>query len=159
MSLEDYPHPALTADVVLFTLHGCDLWVLLIQRKEPPFEGRWAFPGGFVDLGESPKAAALRELMEETGLRDVQLDQLHTFGDPGRDPRGHVVTVAYVGFASPGAIPQTRAGDDAADARWWPVRDLPPLAFDHEEILSHALDRLRSKLACTPDVNWPQTGE
>jgi 8-oxo-dGTP diphosphatase len=139
MPIEDYPHPALTADIVLLTMREGDLHVLLIQRQKPPFEGAWAFPGGFVNVGESLEEAALRELEEETGIRDVHMQQLRTFGDPGRDPRGHVVTVTYLALMPADSMPQPEAGDDAAQARWWPVRDLPPLAFDHATILEYAL--------------------
>lgn len=147
MSLEEYPHPALTADVVLFTLRDGDLQVLLIQRQKPPFEGAWAFPGGFVNVGESLEEAARRELAEETGIQDVDLEQLHAFGDPGRDPRGHVVTVTYLAVMPGDAVAQIRAGDDAAQARWWPIHDPPPLAFDHADILDCALRRVRARLA------------
>lgn len=145
MPLEDYPRPSVTADVIIFTLRENDLHVLLIKRGHSPFEGMWAIPGGFVDIGESLEEAALRELEEETGVRDVYLEQLYTFGDPGRDPRGRVITVAYFALVPATAI-HPRAGDDAAEARWWSVCDLPPLAFDHADILAYALQRLRYKL-------------
>jgi len=148
MSLEDYPRPSVTADVVIFTLRENDLHVLLIKRGHPPCEGMWATPGGFVDIDESLEEAALRELEEETGVRDVYLEQLYTFGDPGRDPRGRVITVAYFALVPATAI-HPRAGDDAAEARWWSVYDLPPLAFDHADILDYALQRLRYKLEYT----------
>jgi len=139
-----YHYPAITVDVVIFTLRDDDLQVLLIQRKIPPFEGRWAIPGGFVEASESLEVAARRELQEETGVRDVYLEQLYTFGDPKRDPRGRVVTVAYLALvAAPLAV---QAGSDASDARWWPVAKLPKLAFDHTQILQYALKRLRYKL-------------
>jgi 8-oxo-dGTP diphosphatase len=139
-----YHYPAITVDVVMFTLRDDDLQVLLIQRKTPPFEGRWAIPGGFVEAGESLEAAARRELQEETGVRDVYLEQLYTFGDPKRDPRGRVVTVAYLALVpAPLAV---QAGSDARDARWWSVAKLPKLAFDHIQILQYALQRLRYKL-------------
>jgi 8-oxo-dGTP diphosphatase len=142
MPIEDYPHPALTADVVLLAARDNDVQVLLIQRSRPPFEGAWAFPGGFVNVGESPETAALRELEEETGIRDIRVQQLRTFGDPGRDPRGHIVTVTYLGVMPAHAAIQLKAGDDAARACWWSVSDLPPLAFDHADILDYALERL-----------------
>jgi len=142
-----YHYPAITVDVIIFTLRDQDLQVLLIQRKNPPFEGRWAVPGGFVEAAESLEAAARRELEEETGLRDLYLEQLYTFGDPKRDPRGRVITVAY--FALVPAPLAVQAGDDASDARWCSVHKLPPLAFDHAKILRYALQRLRYKLEYT----------
>ena len=148
MALEDYPRPSVTADVIIFTLRGNDLQVLLIKRKYPPFEGMWAIPGGFVGISESLEEAARRELEEEAGVRDVYLEQLYTFGDPGRDPRGRVITVAYFALVPAAAI-SPRAGDDAAEARWWSVVHLPPLAFDHVGILAYALKRLRYKLEYT----------
>ncbi len=148
MSLEDYPHPSVTVDVVIFTLREDDLQVLLIKRAHPPCEGMWAIPGGFVDVGESLEKAALRELEEETGVREVYLEQLYTFGDPGRDSRGHVITVAYFALVPVSAI-DPRAGSDAAETGWWSVYDLPSLAFDHADILSYALERLRYKLEYT----------
>ncbi len=139
-----YHYPAITVDVVIFTLRDDDLQVLLIQRKISPFEGRWAIPGGFVETDESLEVAARRELQEETGVRNVYLEQLYTFGDPRRDPRGRVVTVAYLALVpAPLAV---EAGSDASDARWWPVAKLPKLAFDHTQILQYALQRLRYKL-------------
>lgn len=148
MPLEDYPRPSVTADVIIFTLRESDLFVLLVRRKYPPCEGMWAIPGGFVDIDESLEEAALRELEEETGVRDVYLEQLYTFGDVARDPRGRVITVAYFALVPAAAI-HPRAGDDAAEARWWSVYDLPPLAFDHADILDYALQRLRYKLEYT----------
>jgi 8-oxo-dGTP diphosphatase len=148
MALEDYPRPSVTADVIIFTLRGNDLQVLLIRRKYSPFEGMWAIPGGFVGISESLEEAARRELEEEAGVRDVYLEQLYTFGDPGRDPRGRVITVAYFALVPSAAI-SPRAGDDAAEARWWSVVHLPPLAFDHVGILAYALKRLRYKLEYT----------
>ncbi len=148
MSLEDYPRPSVTADVIIFALCENGLRVLLIKRGRPPFEGMWAIPGGFVGIDESLEGAALRELEEETGVHDVYLEQLYTFGDVDRDPRGRVITVAYFAL-----IPVTdispRAGDDAAETRWWSIYDLPPLAFDHADILAYALQRLRYKLEYT----------
>lgn len=148
MALGDYAHPFVTVDIVAFAIRADRLRVLLIERGHPPFEGTWAFPGGFVDVGESPEEAARRELVEETGVRNVHLEQLHTFGDPGRDPRGHTITVAYLAAIPRDAVVRTRAGDDAAEVRWWPAHDPPPLAFDHADILAYALRRLRARLAC-----------
>jgi len=148
MSSKSHERPALTVDVVLFALGEEELKVLLIQRGRTPFRGAWAFPGGFVDVGESPQDAAARELEEETGIRGVQLEQLRAFGDVDRDPRGHTVTIVYVGLVAIDASPPLEAGSDAGQARWWSVHDLPPLAFDHGEILSAALRRLRSEMCC-----------
>ncbi len=148
MPLDSYPRLFVSTDVIIFALRDNDLQVLLIKRKYPPFEGTWAIPGGFVDVDESLEGAALRELEEETGVRDVYLEQLYTFGDPGRDPRGRVITVAYFALVPAVAI-HPRAGDDAAEARWWSVYDLPPLAFDHADILAYAVQRLRYKLEYT----------
>ena len=141
-----YDRPSVTVDVVTFTLRGQDLQVLLIRRKHPPFADYWAIPGGFVQTDESLEAAALRELEEETSVRDVYLEQLYTFGDPDRDPRTRVITVAYFALVPETALPSLRAGDDAADAQWWSMYNRPPLAFDHATILDYALTRLRYKL-------------
>lgn len=138
----------LTVDVVIFALREWELQVLLIQRGIPPFEGRWALPGGFVLEDESVEAAARRELEEETGVRNVYLEQLYTFGEPGRDPRGRVVTVAYYALLTTEAAPLV-AGTDAGAARWMPAREHPPLAFDHDRILDYALERLTNKLEYT----------
>lgn len=148
MPHKEHPRPLVTVDIVIFTLCNYDLRVLLIRRKNPPFEGMWAIPGGFVEMEESLEAAALRELEEETGLRGAYLEQFHTFGDIGRDPRGRVITVAYFALL-PAAAPALRAGSDASEAQWWSVRNLPPLAFDHAKILTCALKKLRSKLQYT----------
>ncbi|MFQ5398246.1 MAG: NUDIX domain-containing protein [Anaerolineae bacterium] len=143
-----YDRPSVTVDVVIFSLVGEDLRVLLVKRKYPPFAGMWAIPGGFVRIEESLEAAARRELAEETGVTDVYIEQLYTFGDPGRDPRTRVVTVAYFALVPPDSI-QHRPGDDAAETGWFSMADLPDLAFDHREILKYALIRLRYKLEYT----------
>lgn len=117
-----YPRPSVTADVVAFTMRADDLAVLLIRRKDEPFKGSWALPGGFVDENESLERAAARELEEETGLKGVRLEQLGAFGDPGRDPRGHTITVAFVTYrATETAL---APGDDATEAEWHPLRAL-----------------------------------
>jgi 8-oxo-dGTP diphosphatase len=134
-----------TVDLVMFTIREKKLQVLLIRRGTKPFKGRWALPGGFVQENESLEAAARRELLEETGVRDVYLEQLYTFGEPKRDPRGRVITVAY--FALIAADQQTLQADtDARDAQWHPMNSLPTLAFDHADILAYALERVRNKL-------------
>lgn len=136
-----------SVDVVIFTIRDKALNVLLIERGIAPFKGRWALPGGFV-RDESLAEAAQRELEEETGVRDVYLEQLYSFGDPRRDPRGRVVTVAYYALIRSDHTPLT-GGSDAASARWWPVADRPQLAFDHDGILDYAVERLRAKLEYT----------
>ncbi len=146
-----HPRPSVTVDVVLFTFSDGELRTLLIQRAGPPYAGQWALPGGFARMDESLEAAAQRELLEETGARDVYLEQLYTFGDPPRDPRGRVITVVYFALVSAeqAARMAVAGGDDAQDARWWNVYDLPALAFDHRSILDYALQRLRWKLEWT----------
>ncbi len=141
-----YERPSVTVDVIIFTLRQQDLQVLLVRRKHPPFAGYWAIPGGFVRVEESLEAAALRELEEETSVRDVYIEQLYTFGNPDRDPRTRVITVAYFALIPEAALFSVHAGDDADDAGWWSMYHLPPLAFDHAEILNYALTRLRYKL-------------
>ncbi|HTD24310.1 MAG TPA: NUDIX domain-containing protein [Terriglobales bacterium] len=136
-----------TVDLVIFTIHENELKILLVKRGIEPFAGASALPGGFVHENESLEAAALRELQEETGVKEVYLEQLYSFGDPGRDPRGRVVTISYYALISPDQ--SLRAGTDAADARWWPVSKLPPLAFDHRKIVDYAVERLRNKLEYT----------
>jgi 8-oxo-dGTP diphosphatase len=144
-----YERPSVTVDVVIFTLQNSELHVLLVQRKRWPFEGRWAIPGGFINMDETLEQAARRELEEETGVRDIYVEQLYTFGSPKRDPRTRVISVAYIALVS--ADTQTlRVSDESTDVRWFPVSRLPgPLAFDHDTILATALDRLRSKLEYT----------
>ena len=147
----EYERPALTVDCVIFGLDLEDesLKVMLIERDLEPFAGRWAIPGGFVRKGESLDAAALRELAEETGISDVFLEQLYTFGAPGRDPRGWIVSVAYYALVSPDKH-QVAAATDARRAEWFTVTKLPPLAFDHNDIMRAALQRLRGKLTYAP---------
>jgi len=137
-----------TVDIVIFTLRKGSLQVLLVKRGVPPFEGQYAIPGGFIRGDESLEEAALRELHEETGVRNVFLEQLYTFGDPKRDPRGRVITVAYYALIASDKLSLV-AGADAAEAQWFPASSLPPLAFDHKSILDYALERLRNKLEYT----------
>jgi len=143
-----YERPSVTVDVVIFSLVDNDLQVLLVKRKYAPFAGVWAIPGGFVRMEESLEDAALRELAEETSVTDVYIEQLYTFGAPHRDPRTRVITVAYFALVPHDAI-RHRPGDDAAETAWSSMFELPPLAFDHEEILTYALQRLRYKLEYT----------
>ena len=146
----DYARPGLTADCVIFGLaDDSPLHVLLIERAKYPFEGSWAVPGGFVEEGEDLLEAAQRELEEETGLAHLPLNQYHTFGKPGRDPRGWVVTVAHWTVVRVDRV-HPRAGDDAAKAKWFPLNDLPPLAFDHDEMLEKAVAALRQAILTEP---------
>ena len=130
-------------------LDASDLKVLLIRRGVEPFRGAWALPGGFVQEDESLDAAARRELAEETGIGEVFLEQLYTFGEPGRDPRGRVITVAYYALAKLSDF-RVAAATDAAAASWHPLGDLPPLAFDHATIVDAAVTRLRGKVRYAP---------
>ncbi|MFC4062671.1 NUDIX domain-containing protein [Planomonospora corallina] len=178
-----YPPVAVTVDVVALTIIEGLLHVLLVERGEPPFAGRWALPGGFIRPGEDLDQAAIRELAEETGMTAsvagepaaaegpaeetavtasasgeptegtavagrVHIEQLASYGAPGRDPRMRVVSVSYLAFAP--RLPDPRAGSDASDAAWISIDHLPELAFDHERILDHALERARAKLEYTP---------
>jgi 8-oxo-dGTP diphosphatase len=145
----DHARPALTVDCVVFGLDEADLKVLLIQRDLEPFAGRWALPGGFVRVAESLDQAARRELQEETGLTKVFLEQLYTVGEPDRDPRERVVTVAYYALVRLGDH-QVQAATDARNAAWFAVDDLPDLAFDHDGIVEMALRRLQGKVRYQP---------
>ena len=136
----DYPRPALTVDVVLISRDKRSR-VLLIKRAQNPFEGRWAIPGGFVEEGETLAEAARRELKVETGLVVGELEQLYTAGNPGRDPRGWTVSVAYLVRVDAKSM-KPKAGDDAKRVKWFPLDDLPPLAFDHAMILERARARI-----------------
>jgi len=146
----EYPRPAVTVDVVLFTIRAGELAVLMIRRGQPPFKGHWALPGGFVEESESLVRAAARELQEETGLVQTSLEQLGAFGDPGRDPRGHTVSVAFYAFVVAPMRPV--AADDAADAEWVAISTLnrSRVAFDHSHIIALAVDRLREQLHDAP---------
>lgn len=144
-----YPRPAVTVDCVVFGLDEEDLKVLLIQRGNEPYKGRWALPGGFANVGESLEESALRELYEETSLKNIFLEQLYTFSDPQRDPREHVISVAYYALVNL-ADHHVQASTDANNAAWFCIDDVPPLAFDHDVILKAAHDRLRGKISYQP---------
>ena len=131
-----YPRPAVTADCVVMTKEA-NPHVLLIERGFEPFKGRWAFPGGFMNMDETTEECAIRELMEETGLKVEELHQIGAYSKVDRDPRGRTITVAYLAIVDkPVAV---TGQDDAAKAEWWPINALPPLAFDHEEIMLDAI--------------------
>lgn len=144
-----HPRPALTVDMVVFGYDGTTLHLLLVKRGYSPFKGHWALPGGFVRLDETLEEAARRELEEETGLTRVYLEQLYTFGATDRDPRERVVSVAYFALVKP-ADHQAHAGSDASLAAFLPIDELPKLAFDHDTIVSVALERLRGKVRYQP---------
>jgi 8-oxo-dGTP diphosphatase len=146
--LSDYPQPSVTVDVLVFTVKDDKLQVALIKRGVEPFKEMWAIPGGFVRMDESLEDGARREIEEETGLTGVFLEQLYTYGDPERDPRGRVITVAYYALV-PGEQLALKADTDAADASWFPVSEVPKLGFDHSKILQDALERLKGKLEYT----------
>ena len=141
----EYPHPAVTTDIVIFTVKSEKLEVLLIRRKLEPFKGQWALPGGFLDMNESLSRCARRELEEETGIKNVYLEQLYTFGEVDRDPRERVISVVYYAL-TPIGNQTIAAGDDAAEVQWHDIDDLPPLAFDHEKIITMARQRLSAKM-------------
>lgn len=145
----EYPRPSVAVDCVIFGLDKTDLKILLIQRGGEPFKDAWAFPGGFVDMDESLKAAALRELEEETGVKDVFVEQLFTFGTPDRDPRGRVISVAYLALVNLIEHP-VEAASDAKQAKWFRLDELPELAFDHALIFETAMKRLESKVRYQP---------
>ncbi len=144
---DKYERPSVTVDIVILRVFEQDLKVLLIRRKVPPYQGLWAVPGGFVGIKESLDTAARRKLLEETGVENVYLEQLYTFGEPGRDPRTRVITVAYFALLEAGQVKPLRAGSDAVEVSWWSVFGLPELAFDHRQILDYTLQRLRGKLS------------
>jgi 8-oxo-dGTP diphosphatase len=145
----EYPRPALSVDIVVFALDEHDLQVMLVERDLQPFAGEWALPGGFVGIDEALDAAARRELEEETGLKNIFLEQLYTFGDVHRDPRDRVVTVAYYALVNL-AGHDVHASSDARSAAWFTVNDLPKLAFDHDKILRTAHERLKGKVRYQP---------
>ena len=145
---DDYEHPSVTVDVVIFSLIDERLQVLLVRRRSAPFQDMWALPGGFVRMDESLEEAAARELQEETDVTGVYVEQLYTFGQPDRDPRTRVITVAYYALVPANAI-NHEAGSDAKSTAWFSMDHLPELAFDHTKILAYARQRLRYKLEYT----------
>jgi 8-oxo-dGTP diphosphatase len=144
-----YPRPAVGVDCLVFTLLSGKLHLLLIRRGHAPFEGRWAFPGGFVDENEPLDAAARRELLEETGVRISGLVPFGAYGDPGRDPRGWVLSAPFYAVVAADQV-SPAGGDDASEAAWRPAHRPGPLAFDHAKILADGLVRLRQDLYYAP---------
>lgn len=131
-----------TVDAVVFSVRAGGTDVLLIKRKKDPYKGQWAVPGGFIEMDEELEDAVARELNEETGLTGVRLEQLRAFGKCGRDPRGRQISVAFTGTITEGRD-KVRAGDDAAEARWFNIHNLPEnMAFDHDEMIRTAIERL-----------------
>ena len=147
-----YKKPSVTVDIAICTIVENDLKVLLIKRKYPPFREKWSIPGGFVRVenNETLKETAERELEEETNLKNIYIEQLKTYGNPDRDPRLRIITVAYFALIPVNKIRSIKAGDDAKETHWFSFRDLPDLAFDHEIILNDLLNRLRGKISYTP---------
>ena len=136
----EYPRPAVTADCVVFSREETGLSVLLIERVNEPFKGCWAFPGGFMDMDEDAEACAIRELKEETGLEIMSMKQVGAFTEVNRDPRGRTVSIAFYAVIEKSEV---KGSDDAAQAKWFPIDSIPPLAFDHEEILRMALKEIK----------------
>ena len=142
-----YPHPAVTADCVIFGFDGVSIKVLLIQRGIDPYKGKWALPGGFMNIDESAEECARRELEEETGLKTASVEQFYTFTDVMRDPRERVITVAHYALVR---LSEVKGGDDAAKAQWFAQSEIPSLAFDHDRILRMALTRLKERICFEP---------
>ena len=142
-----YPHPSVTADCVIFGFDGTTIKVLLIQRGIEPFKGKWAFPGGFMNIDETVEECAKRELEEETGLKNVSVEQFYTFSYVNRDPRERVITVAHYALVK---LSEVKGGDDAASARWFSMDEVPSLAFDHDRILRMAVNRLKERICFEP---------
>ena len=142
-----FPRPSVTTDCVIFGYDGKDLKLLLVERGIPPFKGMWALPGGYLQMDEDAIDGAKRELFEETGLRDTYIEQFRTFSAVDRDPRGRVITIAHLALVR---ISEVKGGDDAAKAQWFPLKDVPQLAFDHDMILREAMKALRQKIHFEP---------
>lgn len=147
-SIHKYEKPSVTADIVIYTIQNNELKVLLVKRDLEPFKGEWAIPGGFVRIHESLEDAAKRELKEETGVKDVYLEQLYSFGYPKRDPRGRVITIAYMALINSEKI-KLKAATDVSDAQWFSIKKIPRVAFDHKKILDYSLKRLKWKFEYT----------
>ena len=142
-----YPHPAVTTDCVIFGFDGVSIKVLLVQRGIDPYKGAWAFPGGFLKMNETAEECARRELEEETGLKNAQVEQFYTFSGVDRDPRERVITIAHYALVK---MEDVKAGDDAAVARWFAYNEIPSLAFDHDRILRKAMAFLKERICFKP---------
>ncbi len=138
-----------TVDIVIFTVRNSELEILLIKRNAQPYLGEWALPGGFFSKNDSLEEAAKKKLYDEAGVKDVYLEQLYTFGDPKRDPRGRIITISYFALINSENIKLDVHVPDVKEAEWVSVKNLPKLAFDHEKIVSYALQRLKWKLEYT----------
>lgn len=143
----DYPHPAVATDCAVFGFDGHELKILLIERGIEPFKGAWALPGGFLRMDETAEQCALRELKEETGLNLNYLKQFKTFSDVNRDPRERVISIAFYALAKKSDV---QGGDDAAQAQWFTINEVPHLAFDHDYIMRIALEKLREDIHFEP---------
>ena len=140
----EWARPMVAADAAVFSFLGENVQLLLVERGNEPFKGQWALPGGFVEIDEELADAVARELAEETELTGICLEQIHTFGKCGRDPRGRVITVTFMGIMTEGSS-KIEAGDDAAKAQWFDIENLPKdLAFDHNEVTKFVIERLKS---------------
>ena len=142
-----YPHPAVTSDCVIFGYDGINIKVLLIQRGIEPYKGSWAFPGGFMNMNETAEQCARRELEEETGLKNVAVEQFYTFTDVNRDPRERVITIAHYALVR---LSEVKGNDDADAAQWFTLDEVPSLAFDHDLILRKAMNKLKERICFEP---------
>ena len=147
--IHKFEKPSVTVDIVIFTIKNNDLKILLVKRNLEHFKDKWALPGGFVRIHESLEDAAKRELEEETGVKNVYLEQLYSFGEPKRDPRGRVITIAYMALVNSDDI-KLKATTDVSDAQWFSTKKIPQIAFDHKQILDYSLKRLKWKFEYTP---------
>ena len=147
-NIHNFPKPSVTVDMVIYTIHENDLKILLVKRGIEPFKDKWALPGGFVRIEESLEDAAKRELQEETGVKDVYLEQLYSFGEPKRDPRGRVITIAYIALVNSENV-NLKSTTDVSEVQWFSIKKIPSLAFDHKKILEYSLKRLRWKFEYT----------
>lgn len=134
----DYPRPAVTTDAILITKKQNEIYILLIERGNDPYKGKWALPGGFIEMDEELEHACSRELQEETGITDISLTQFSAFGSVGRDPRGRTISIVF--WAKVNTTLKASYGDDAVNAEWYKINELPPLAFDHKEIINKFIE-------------------